>query len=127
MRLAVIALAIIVMASAIAMAFNYAQQPSYAAPVTLSGECKHQRQCGRSEPLRCDASFSTRAAERDDDPLQRQTRREGSAVLSRFIKAIANMPPGVFGHKLGESMREWLLMLIPFALVFVLRGLSGSV
>ena len=32
MRLAVIALAIIVMASAIAMAFNYAQQPSYAAP-----------------------------------------------------------------------------------------------
>ena len=63
------------------------------------------------------ASFSTRAAERDDDPLQRQTRREGSAVLSRFIKAIANMPPGGFGHKLGESMREWLLMLIPFALV----------
>ena len=32
MRLAVIALAIIVMASAIAMAFNYAHQPSYAAP-----------------------------------------------------------------------------------------------
>jgi hypothetical protein len=32
MRLAVIALAIILMASAIAMAFNYAQQPSYAAP-----------------------------------------------------------------------------------------------
>jgi hypothetical protein len=32
MRLAVIALAIIVMASAIAMAFNHAQQPSYAAP-----------------------------------------------------------------------------------------------
>ena len=32
MRLAVIALAIIVMSSAIAMAFNYAQQPSYAAP-----------------------------------------------------------------------------------------------
>ena len=32
MRLAVIALAIIVMAAAIAMAFNYAQQPSYAAP-----------------------------------------------------------------------------------------------
>ena len=31
MRLAVIALAIIVMASAIAMAFNYAHQPSYAA------------------------------------------------------------------------------------------------
>ena len=32
MRLAVIALVIIVMASAIAMAFNYAHQPSYAAP-----------------------------------------------------------------------------------------------
>jgi hypothetical protein len=32
MRLAVFALAIIVMASAIAMAFNYAHRPSYAAP-----------------------------------------------------------------------------------------------
>jgi len=32
MRLAVIVLVIIVMASAIAMAFNYAHQPSYAAP-----------------------------------------------------------------------------------------------
>jgi hypothetical protein len=32
MRLAVIALATVVMASAIAMAFNYAHQPSYAAP-----------------------------------------------------------------------------------------------
>jgi hypothetical protein len=32
MRLVVIALAIVVMASAIAVAFNYAQQPSYAAP-----------------------------------------------------------------------------------------------
>ena len=36
MRLAVIALAIIVMASAIAMAFNYAHQPSYAAPIMPS-------------------------------------------------------------------------------------------
>jgi ribose 1,5-bisphosphokinase PhnN len=32
MRLAMIALAFIVMASAVAMAFNYAHQPSYAAP-----------------------------------------------------------------------------------------------
>ena len=32
MRLAVIASAIIVMASAIVMAFNYAHQPNYAAP-----------------------------------------------------------------------------------------------
>jgi hypothetical protein len=32
MRFAVIALSIIVMASAIAMAFNYAHRPSYAAP-----------------------------------------------------------------------------------------------
>ena len=32
MRLAVIALTIIVMASTIAMAFNYAHRPSYAAP-----------------------------------------------------------------------------------------------
>jgi hypothetical protein len=32
MRLAVMALAIIIMASAIAMAFNYAHRPSHAAP-----------------------------------------------------------------------------------------------
>ena len=32
MRVAVLSLALIVMASAIAMAFNYAHRPSYAAP-----------------------------------------------------------------------------------------------
>jgi hypothetical protein len=73
------------------------------------------------------ASFSTRAAERDDDPLQRQTRREGSAVLSRFIKAIANMPSGLFGHKLGGVHARVAAHVDPVRTCFVLRGLSGSV
>ena len=58
MRLAVIALVIIVMASAIAMAFNYAHQPSYAAP---SHAKRNQDANGNpsSRPLRRTASLQS--------------------------------------------------------------------
>ena len=68
MRLAVIALVIIVMASAIAMAFNYAHQPSYAAP----SHAKRYQDANGNPVVRVKrtASFSTRA-DLTHDPLQR--------------------------------------------------------
>ena len=60
MRLAVLTLAITVMASAIAMAFNYAHRPSYAAPNHAQQELDAN---GNSvvRVAKAPASFSTRA------------------------------------------------------------------
>jgi hypothetical protein len=39
------------------------------------------------------------------------------AIASPNQKTPELFTQGFFGHKLGASMREWLLMLIPIALV----------